>query len=178
MKKTIMFKALTLIIAMAASVSIVSCDDDDEVVIPEDPSAIKSITVSYTVDASYDFLAFYDIKANYGLAPSAGTVEYLQFSGWSYTATYDNSVVEFPISMFCNVTAAPKAEIPTIDTEKVYTFKADCSMIVKGLTNDNQTTLLSYQSSTHPSLTMKGDKVQAYLDRGEINVINYSYTVE
>lgn len=180
MKKTILFKALALIVAMTASVSLVSCGDDDknDDDIPVDPAAFKAVSVNYSVDASDDFFEFYDIRAEYGLAPGPGTSEEFLIPGWSFSGAYERATVAFPITVFCKVVAVPKAATPTIDPEKVYNFRADYSMAVNGLRNDNQTTVLVYRSSSHPSVTMKGEKVSTYLDRGEIVVTDFSYTVE
>lgn len=179
MKKTILFKAMAVIVAMTASVSLVSCgDDDDDDNDPVDPTAIKAVSVQYSVDASDDLCDFYDIAVTHGIDGTQSAPETLDIPGWSFTATYGNGSTVLPKSVSCRIVATPKAQTPDIDTDAVYSFKADYSMMVNGVRNDNQKTVLSYRSGTHPSISIKGDKVRQYLDRGEIVIVDYNYEIK
>lgn len=170
---------MAVIVAMTASMSLVSCgDDDDDDSDPIDPTALKAVSVQYSVDASDDLYDFYDITVTHGIDGEQFSPETLNMPGWSFTTTYGDGSTVLPESVSCRIVATPKAQTPSIDADAVYSFKADYSMMVNGVRNDNQKTVLNYRAGTHPGISIKGDKVQQYLDRGEIVIIDYTCDVK
>lgn len=66
MKKTIVYKAMALMTAMAMSVSLASCGDDNKD--GDDPVAdnsVSKVVISYNVSLADTWYTFYDVQVTY-----------------------------------------------------------------------------------------------------------------
>lgn len=173
MKKSFLYKAMAMIVAMTASISFVSCDDDDDKDEPVNPNELKGVAVDYDLEITDDMLAFYDITVVYGIDDKPGQAEVVTLKDFEYANTYST----VPSKVSFKAVAKPKTNLPTIDPDKVYTFKVKYDIEVKGVLSGNRTTMLNGKELTHPNITTKGDKVQQLLDRGEIVIVDYNFDI-
>lgn len=171
MKKAFLFKAMAVIIAMTASFSLFSCSDDDEA---EDPTALREVNTSYTVDVSEDYLYFYDIKVTYGYGNTEGMTQSIATNTWASNEKLQG-LSEIPSHFFCKVVVTPKNPVPAIDPEQTYKFSFSYKFSVNGVLNNGQSSMLNSSTNQH-SISFKGENVQPLLDKGERTIANYSYT--
>lgn len=178
MKKTILFKALALIVAMTASLSLVACGDDDDDDGPSSDDSLKSLSVNYEAIMTEDLFNFYDVTVEYGFAGKEDYSAKITQPNWSAQINYDVKSVKRPADVYCNIVATPKADRPDIDPDKTYSIKSQNSAVVTGVYSNNKTSILSISEKTHPSIVVKGDKLPTLLDRGEYKVLTFSYTLK
>lgn len=176
MNKSI-FKPFATLLCMVMSLGLTACGDDDEKDAPANPTELKTVEVSYKVDITPDYLAYYDVTVTYGTDDTTGTTSKVTTDSWSFTQTFDKSSVELPKKVFCKMTATPKNPAPAFDSETVYNFGSSYAMRVNGVTNTNTTTPIGYSEYSH-SLNVKGDKIQQLLDRGERILVNFTQKIK
>ncbi|MDO4319728.1 MAG: hypothetical protein Q4C34_04060 [Bacteroidales bacterium] len=174
MKKTILFKAMALFMAMTASVSLVSCSDDDDPKPSDDPTALKAISVSYGAQISSDYLDVYDVNVTYTTVAGATKTEPMTSTVWTHQETFDKSKGELPTEFSCEVIGTPRAGV-NIDPDARYRFEEKGVFIVEGIRNDDKTTMLK-TSTPDAGRTFKGSDVITIMESGNRDILTFSYT--
>ena len=157
------FKPFAFLFSAAMCLGISACGDDnndnDE---PVDPTAIKAIEMEYTTDITPDYLTYYDITVTHGADSNDGVT------------SLDKGIVELPKKLFCKIIATPKNPVPEHDDATVYRFGSSSTAIVTGVRNDNSTTLFTSPLPNEHSISIPGNKLTEFLNRGERIIMNFS----
>ena len=169
------FKPFAFLFSAAMCLGISACGDDnkdnDE---PVDPTAIKAIEMEYTTDITPDYLTYYDITVTHGADSNDGVTSDIYTDGWLYSQSFDKGIVELPKKLFCKIIATPKNPVPEHDDATVYRFGSSSTAIVTGVRNDNSTTLFTSPLPNEHSISIPGNKLTEFLNRGERIIMNFS----
>ncbi|MBJ2188842.1 MAG: hypothetical protein HFJ87_05000 [Muribaculaceae bacterium] len=175
MKKTIVYKAMALMTAMAMSVSLASCGDDNKD--GDDPVAdnsVSKVVISYNVSLADTWYTFYDVQVTYANVGGTEVTESLDMD-WNYTMTLTD--VEFPTHYACKVVAKPKADAPAPEADEMYRLDTDITCSVMGYAADGSA--ISYGDDTQnigKSQTKGSSLVKAL--GSEHTLINFVYDVK
>ncbi len=170
-------KLFALLLLMATCTFFASCDGNDKEDV--DPAELNSVIVNYSFIQSDDVVDFYDVIVSYGIDEEEANCDTVDFDGWAMEINYGVGEPTVPNKVYCKAVMTPKAQLPTIDLEKKYSFKVDYNMNVIGCRNDGQTTILKMVSNTNPNIAnMPGNKVQEYLDKGEQIIVDFSHEIK
>ena len=166
------FKPFAFLFSAAICLGISACGDDnkdnDE---PVDPTAIKAIEMEYTTDITPDYLTYYDITVT---DSNDGITSDIYTDGWVYSQSFDKGIVELPKKLFCKIIATPKNPVPEHDDATVYRFGSSSTAIVTEVRNDNSTTLFTSPLPNEHSISIPGNKLTEFLNRGERIIMNFS----
>lgn len=163
--------------ALLCSATFVSCESEEDVASPLSDDTLKTLSVSYSVEVSEDYLNFFDVYAIYGKNQEEGVTSTISGIGWMYEENFSDGSVVIPDRVFCRVIAIPKATTPEIDTEKTYIFEANYSMKAWGVRANGQ----HYSPGTitlRPRLPVPGHKLSEMLAKGERTIESYSCEIE
>lgn len=157
----VLFKFMTLVAAVAVSVSLASCgDDNDEPVIPSEP-VCESVTAAYEASLSEDFLKFYDATIIFTDADGKlmqGPLTKDEKFG------YTISVAKLPEKISFAIMLKAKTQIPEIDESAKYTFGKSTWMTVTGNMSDGSKSQ-SITKGIEDSITKAGSNVSDYLEK-------------
>ncbi len=176
MKKNRIFN-FWAIAALLCSAMFVSCESEEDTTSPQSDDTLKTLSLSYSVEVSEDYLTFFDVYAIYGKNQDEGVTSTISGIGWTYEENFNDNSVVIPERVFCRVIAIPKAATPEIDTEKTYNFEANYAMSVSGVRANGQ----SYNPTStaqNPVLLIPGNKLQELLAKGESTIVNYNCEIE
>jgi hypothetical protein len=164
--KKMLYKAMALMLSMAMCVSLSSCgdddDDDDSPIV--DTTTIVSVVANYSVTLSDDYFNLWDVQVTYSTA--SGTQTETITSAWSKTETFTDANA-LPSQVAFSVVGKPKATIPTLEDDKVYSLAAAYAASVSGVQLSGQTVILD-KASNSSTLSAKGNnaKLLEYLNNG------------
>ena len=175
MKKSIVYKAMALMTAMAMSVSLASCGDDDKD--GDDPIAdnsVSKVVISYNVSLADTWYTFYDVQVTYANVGGTEVTESIDMD-WNYTMTLTD--VEFPTHYACKVVAKPKADAPAPEDDEMYRLDRDITCSVKGYAADGSAMAFGDSDQSKRSAQTKGSSLAGTLDK-EHPLINFVYNVK
>ena len=172
-----LFKNLmVMLVAVSSSIAFVSCqeppfgDDDNK---PK-PAEVVAVSALYSITPSQDLADFFDITVECGVDDVVGTQETISGEGWSFFKRYGDGDT-IPSKYFCNAIATPKSVLPEVDVEKLYDFEAKYTIMMEQYYSDGRSTIIYYHEGKRPSIGMRGEKVQRFIDKGVQTVLNFVY---
>ncbi|MGN0222463.1 MAG: hypothetical protein ACI4AM_00405 [Muribaculaceae bacterium] len=169
MLKSMIFKAMVMVLSLTACACLAACSDDND---PDDPAGneLTSISADYSLTVSDDYLAIYDIVATYSFDDQT-YAETLSSTTW----TVNKSFSTFPKHYTCSVIATPKASVPEYADEDKIVLSYDYKLFVTGYYKNGQSTLLR-TSTNAQSLSLKGSKLADQVARGPRTILTFDYT--
>lgn len=137
MKKNF-FKFMAACLMGASVIALPACGDDDdngkdEPVVPQ--NKIATVVVDYSVSLSEDYYDLWDIEVTYTDAGGQKT-ERIEMD-WNYQMKL-NALDQIPETYGLTVTAKPKAALPSLIADQVYTLSSDCYMKIQGIGQDGK----------------------------------------
>lgn len=165
------FKAMVMVLSLTACACLAACSDDNDD--PDTPSGsdFKSITADYSLTVSEDYLAIYDLVADYSFDDEHHS-ESINSTTWTLNKSFTSNQ---PKHFTCVVTATPRANLPQYDADAKVTLSEKYSIAINGTYKNGQTTLLKTASNSH-SNSLKGSKVAEQVAKGPRTIIKLDYT--
>lgn len=173
MKTIKIMSAMLTAAAVAFSMGLTSCgNDDDEPDYPPTP-LVESYTVKYEVKLGQAYYDFYDLTIEYTDANGQDvTMPLTKDFALSFNVPAKNVADDYELE----VKGAVKANLPAIDPAAKYTFSKAGYMIVTGNRSDNTSWDAFSSTITHSSLTLAGNKMNDYLAKHKnIELCDYKW---
>lgn len=171
MNKSILYKASALLVALVASICMVACsDDNDDPDVPEQ-KGYKSIIADYSLTVSDDYLAIYDLVADYSFDDEHHS-ESINTTTWTVNKTFTSNQ---PKHFTCVVTATPKANLPEYAADAKITLWQKHSLKVNGV-NANGITSILKSASNENTASFSGDDLAKIVSKGPRTVLSLDYT--
>lgn len=171
MNKSILYKASALIVALVASICMVACsDDNDDPDVPEQKS-YKSIIADYSLTVSDDYLAIYDLVADYSFDDEHHS-ESINTTTWTVNKTFTSNQ---PKHFTCVVTATPKANLPEYAADTKIILWQKHSLNVNGVYANGITSILKSVSNENTA-SFSGDDLAKIVSRGPRTLFSLDYT--
>ena len=171
MNKSILYKASALIVALVASICMVACsDDNDDPDVPEQ-KGYKSIIADYSLTVSDDYLAIYDLVADYSFDDEYHS-ESINTTTWTVNKTFTSNQ---PKHFTCVVTATPKANLPEYAADTKIILWQKHSLNVNGVYANGITSILKSVSNENTA-SFSGDDLAKIVSRGPRTLFSLDYT--
>lgn len=171
MNKSMIFKAMAIVIALTACTALAACsDDNDDPDVPEQKS-YKSIIADYSLTVSDDYLAIYDLVADYSFDDEHHS-ESINTTTWTVNKTFTSNQ---PKHFTCVVTATPKANLPEYAADTKITLWQKHSLNVNGVYANGITSILKSVSNENTA-SFSGDDLAKIVSRGPRTLFSLDYT--
>ena len=171
MNKSILYKATALLVALVASICMVACsDDNDDPDVPEQ-KGYKSIIADYSLTVSDDYLAIYDLVADYSFDDEHHS-ESINSTTWTLNKTFTSNQ---PKHFTCVVTATPKANLPEYAADAKITLWQKHALSVNGVKSDGVTSTLKYVTNENTT-SFSGDDLPKIVSRGPRTLFKLDFT--
>lgn len=163
--KSTLFKALTIMIGMVMSISLVSCGDDDDNNEPEDPKAVAYYDVKYATALDEDWFKFFDVTITYVNGAGKEVTEAIDINKDMPSTKIEAAMAPNSINFKIHVTR--KSTTPTVDSDELYHFKGKASFFVLAYLKDDTkgVTYGSFVPETTLGTSVKGKDMEKYLER-------------
>lgn len=151
-------KFMTLVAALAMSISLTACGDDNDE--PENPSepVVESVTATYSAKLSEAYFEFYDVNVIYTDEDGKRMTRTIN-SGGEFNSIIPAAKLPEKIQFAVQINA--KKPTPSINESAIYTFKDNISLTVRVKYSDGTTG--QYNQGTPGTMTIGGDNLAAYL---------------
>ena len=171
MYKSMIFKAMAIFIALTACTALAACSDDNDD--PDTPSGsnFKSIIADYSLTVSDDYLAIFDLVADYSFDDEHHS-ESINSTTWTLNKTFTSNQ---PKHFTCVVTATPKANLPEYAADAKITLWQKHSLSVNGVKSDGVTSTLKYVTNENAT-AFSGDDLPKIVSRGPRTLFKLDFT--
>lgn len=171
MYKSMIFKAMAIVIALTACTALAACSDDNDD--PDTPSGsnFKSIIADYSLTVSDDYLAIFDLVADYSFDDEHHS-ESINSTTWTLNKTFTSNQ---PKHFTCVVTATPKANLPEYAADAKITLWQKHALSVNGVKSDGVTSTLKYVTNENTT-SFSGDDLPKIVSRGPRTLFKLDFT--
>ena len=171
MYKSMIFKAMAIIVALTACTAVAACsDDNDDPDVPEE-KGYKSINADYSLTVSEDYLAIFDLVADYSFDDEHHS-ESINSTTWTVNKTFTSNQ---PKHFTCVVTATPKANLPEYADDAKITLWQKHSLKINGVKSNGVTSILKSVINENTS-AFTGADLPKIISRGPRTLFKLDYT--